>query len=104
MLPKNLTVQMRLRLTADERELLETVHRVYGDQGVPMSLNDTLRHLIRRGAIVLPHTPDEATGSIRAHAETCKLCDFPSERYACPEGLYLYRNYRRVLRAHAGTA
>ncbi len=101
---KGLTKQMPLRMTEDERKLIETVQDVYGRHGVRMSLNDTVRHLIRRGAIVLPCTVDGAEAAVRDHKESCSECaGRTGEEFGCPEGVYLHRNYRRVVRAHGGT-
>jgi hypothetical protein len=100
---KHLTRQIPLRMNDAERALLEEVQRVYGEAGVEMSLNDTLRHLLRRAGIVLAHTPDESAAQIREHCEGCEHCELEADRYGCPEGLYLSRNHRRVLRAYAGS-
>jgi hypothetical protein len=100
---KGLTSPYALKMRPDERELLEEVQRVYGLHGIEMSLNDTIRHLIRRGSIVLAHIPDEAAAQIRKHAAGCGSCDVLANEYKCPEGLFLYRNYIRVCSAHAET-
>ncbi|MFE0478128.1 hypothetical protein ACFW2V_41705 [Streptomyces sp. NPDC058947] len=77
---------------------------VYGRAGVQMSLNDTVRHLIRRGSIVLACTVDGAREQLNDHVKGCEDCaDQPSGKFGCPEGVYLHRNYRRVVRAHSGT-
>jgi hypothetical protein len=96
---------MPLRTTEDERTLIETVQDVYGrHHGVQMSLNDTVRHLIRRGAIVLACTVDGAEAAVREHRESCADCaGRTGEDFGCPEGVYLHRNYRRVLSVHGGT-
>jgi hypothetical protein len=99
---KGATSKYPLRMTPEERELLELVRTVYGKEGVEMSLNDTLRHLIRRGGIVLRHTPDEALAQIREHCDTCPDCDLQADKPSCPEGLYLARNFKRVREAHQG--
>lgn len=106
---KGLTRKTHLRMTEKERELLTKVQGLYGWHGVEMSLNDTIRHLIRRAGIVLAHTVEESFAAIRAHCETCPHCEvdasageLDAKRFGCPEGLYLYRSYSRVWRAHAG--
>jgi hypothetical protein len=101
--PKGLTKQLPLRMTDEERALLAEVQQVYGAHGVEMSLNDTARHLIRRAGIILAHTPGESTLQLREHCDGCEHCDMRAESFKCPEGLFLYRNHRRVLRAHPGT-
>ncbi|MFJ3540383.1 hypothetical protein ACIPQA_33690 [Streptomyces sp. NPDC090109] len=102
--PKGLTKQLPLRMTDDERQLIETVQEVYGRHGVQMSLNDTVRHLVRRGAIVLACTVDGAEAAVRDHRESCADCaGRTGDDFGCPDGVYLHRNYLRVLRAHAGT-
>jgi hypothetical protein len=105
MAPKNkgITCHYPLKMTPAERELLETTQRVYAREGVEMSLNDTIRHLIRRAGIVLAHTPDAAWEQIRLHANACSDCDAEAFRFGCPDGVYLHRSWRRVLRAHQGT-
>lgn len=67
-----------------------------------MSLNDTLRHLVRRAGIVLASTPGESWAQICEHAKECSDCDAQAEKFGCPEGVYLHRSWRRVLRAHSG--
>jgi hypothetical protein len=99
--PKGLTKQLPLRMTDDERTTIETVQRLYGHYGVVLSLNDTVRHLVRRAAIVVAHTVEGAREQVAEHIEGCALCT-ASGKFGCPEGLYLYRNFRRVTRAHAG--
>lgn len=89
-------------MTDEERKLIETVQEVYGKSGVQLSLNDVVRHLVRRAGIVVAHTPAESEAQLREHAQSCPLCDFDEESYKCPEGLYLYRTHRRVVRAHPG--
>ena len=83
-----------------ERALAEEVQAVYGAAGVAMSLNDTFRHLIRRAAIVLASTVEESGAQIREHCEACQHCELDERQFGCPEGLYLYRSFRRVCRAH----
>lgn len=100
---KGLTSKLPLRMTDDERTLIETVRDVYGTAGVELSLNDVVRHLIRRAGIVVAHTPGESLLQLRRHGEACEHCDVEAERFGCPEGVYLFRTYRRVVRAHAGT-
>jgi hypothetical protein len=97
--PKGLTKQLPLRMTDDERKLIETVQEVYGREGITLSLNDTVRHLIRRAGIVLAHSREAAEDQIREHCDGCPLCDCEAVTYGCPDGLYLYRNYRRLRRA-----
>lgn len=100
---KGITSPYPLKMQPAERQLAEEVRRVYGAAGVQMSLNDTIRHLIRRGGIVLAHTPDAAWAQICEHANGCSDCDAENERIACPEGLFLYRNWRRVSKTREGT-
>lgn len=91
-------------MTVGERALIETVQEVYGREGVQMSLNDTVRHLIRRGAIVLACTVEGAQGAVSEHRKSCAECaSRTGEEFGCPEGVYLHRNFRRVARAHGGT-
>lgn len=90
-------------MTDAERALIAEVQEVYGRHGVELSLNDVVRHLVRRAGIVVAHTPADAVAQVREHCEECGQCDIEEESFTCPEGLFLYRNYRRVLRAHAGT-
>jgi len=100
---KGATSKFPLRMTPQERALVEEVQEVYGAAGVAMSLNDVLRHLVRRAAIVLAHTVEESSAAIRAHCGGCPDCDADALRFGCPDGLYLYRSYRRVCRAHGGS-
>lgn len=99
---KGATSKFPLRLTPQERTLVEETQEVYGAAGVPMSLNDTIRFLVRRTSIVLAHTVPESRAQIRKHCEGCRHCDVDTRTFGCPEGLYLYRSFRRVCRAHGG--
>lgn len=90
-------------MTDEERALIDTVQDVYGRMGVKLSLNDVVRHLVRRAGIVVAHTPDAAEAQVREHCAGCDGCDFDAESFKCPEGLFLFRTYRRVLQAHRGT-
>lgn len=99
---KDLDARFHLRMKSAEREVAEETQRVYGKAGVEMSLNEVFRHLVRRAGLVLAHTPAEARAQIAGHAADCPDCDADSEAFRCPDGLYLYRNCRRVLRAHPG--
>jgi hypothetical protein len=107
---KGLTRKILLRMTEEERDLVAKVQTLYGYHGVEMSMNDTVRHLIRRAGIVLASTVEESYGAIRTHCETCPHCELDvtpdremdPKKFRCPEGLYLYRSYGRVWRAHAG--
>lgn len=101
--PKGITSHYPLKMRPEERELAEEVRRVYGAAGINMSLNDTIRHLIRRGAIVLAHTPDAAWAQICEHANGCSECNAEEERMQCPEGWFLYRNWRRLSKGRGGT-
>lgn len=100
---KGLTKKLHLRMTDGERELIDTVQKVYQGHGIEMSLNDTVRHLIRRGAIVLACTVEGAEAAVKDHRESCSECaGRTGDDFGCPDGVYLHRNYRRVVRAHAG--
>ena len=101
---KGLTRQTRLRMTEEEHALLATAMQVYGRHGVEMSQNDMIRHLIRRAGIVLAHTVEESREAIRKHCETCAHCELKPLKPGCPDGLYLFRSYRRVQRAQAGAS
>jgi hypothetical protein len=98
---KGATHVMSVRMTPSERALVEQVQTVYGSVGIEMSLNEVIRHLIRRAAIVLTHTPAAAEAAVREHCADCPLCDLETMGFGCPEGLYLYRSFRRVLRDHS---
>src|SRR4051812_20581213 len=93
---KGLTRQTRLRMTDDEYELLAKAMQVYERNGVELSQNDMIRHLIRRAGIVLAHTPEASQAAIRKHCETCPHCELRPLKPGCPDGLYLFRSYRRV--------
>lgn len=67
-----------------------------------MSLNDTLRHLVRRGGIILAPTLKGAWEAISGHCEACEHCDL-KKGPGCPEGLYLSRHFNRLRSAHQGT-
>ncbi|WP_367575291.1 hypothetical protein [Streptomyces griseoaurantiacus] len=91
-------------MTDSERALLTEVQEVYGRAGVQMSLNDVARHLIRRAGIILSPTVDGAEKAVLAHRAGCTPCEEAApEKAGCPEGLYLLRHYRRVIRAHGDT-
>lgn len=92
---------MPFRHDDEERALLVEVQRVYGGYGLELSLNDVLRHLVRRAGIVLTHTPTESREALRVHYDECKLCaEAESGKFGCPEGVYLHRNHLRVVQSH----
>lgn len=104
MVSKGLTRAQTLRMTDEERALIETVQDVYGRAGVRMTLNDTVRHLIRRAAIVPACTVEGAQAAVKEHRESCSECAGQTgSKFGCPEGVYLHRNRQRVVRAHGGT-
>jgi hypothetical protein len=100
--PKGLTKQLPLRMTDEERALIESVQTLYGAHGVTLSLNDVVRHLIRRAAVIVAHTPAESLLQLLEHCKGCEHCEAETGSYKCADGLFLSRTYRRVLRAHGG--
>lgn len=98
--PKGLTKQLPLRMTDEERKTIETVQSLYGFHGVELSLNDVVRHLIRRAKVIVAHTPAESLLQLLEHCNECEHCDKETGSYKCADGLFLSRTYRRVLRAH----
>ncbi len=100
---KGITSHYPLKMTPEERALLEQARQVYkAGGGMELSLNDMVRHLIRRAGMPLGLTPDETHAQIAQHASACPDCELEAEAFRCPDGFYLYRNHRRVLRAHSG--
>lgn len=97
-----ITSHYPLKMRPEERAVAEQVQRVYARYGVEMSLNEAFRHLIRRGAIVLAHTPEQSRRQIAEHSKACPDCELESEAFRCPDGLYLHRNHQRVVQAHSG--
>lgn len=96
-----------LRMLADERDTIEAIQSDAADAGIAASLNDVIRHLIRRSRFELrpPATEPDARAVIMAHWKVCPDCD-PKENPRCLDGLYLQRGYQRVLgqEARARTA
>lgn len=83
-----------LRLTQAERATVETIQADAERAGVPASLNDVIRHLVRAALLDVPLNEAAAKAEIRAHWTECDVCD--SEGLPkCLDGLRLYRNYRR---------
>lgn len=85
---KGLTYGTRLRTTEHERAIVESVQSVFKDAGLAPSLNDVLRHLIRRAEIPIPRTPAEGFAAILAHAQECPDCE-PYQPPRCLDGLYI---------------
>jgi hypothetical protein len=92
---KGLTYATRLRTTEAEREIVAQVQTSAAEAGLAVSLNDVLRHLIRRAEIHVPCTAAEGMEAIRAHWAECDDCE--SHRPPrCLDGLYLRELNRGV--------
>jgi hypothetical protein len=92
---KGLTYATRLRTTEDERAIAERVRVSAVEAGLSVSLNDALRHLIRRAGVPVPLTGSEGMAAIRAHWAACSECE--SHRPPrCLDGLYLRELNRRA--------
>lgn len=85
---KGLTKGLPLRMTDEERDLVDQLQASYAAAGVTASLNDVLRHLIRRTEIPLPKTTAEGHAMINAHWATCRDCE-AHRPPRCLDGLYL---------------
>lgn len=71
---KGLTSRNTLRLTARERDIVDRERARYAENGVTLSLNDTIRAMIRKAG--RPYFPDQATARqvLEHHLDTCPLC------------------------------
>jgi hypothetical protein len=87
-----------LRMLANERDTIEAIQTDAANAGITASLNDVIRHLIRRSRFELrpPATEPDARAVIMAHWKVCPDCD-PKENPRCLDGLYLQRGYQRVI-------
>jgi hypothetical protein len=94
-----------LRTTADERDTIEAIQTDAANNGITASLNDVIRHLVRRSRFELrpPATEPDARAVIMAHWKVCPDCD-PKENPRCLDGLYLQRGYQRVVAQAARAA
>jgi hypothetical protein len=98
---KGLTYATRLRTTEAERASAERVQAWAVEAGLSVSLNDALRHLIRRADVPVPLSPTEGLAAIAAHWETCPDCEsYRPPR--CLDGLYLRELNKRATCASSG--
>lgn len=93
---KGLSKALHLRMTAEERAILDRVQASFDGVGVSASLNDVIRHLIRVAEIPIPATVDEARHAVMAHKAECADCR-DSKKPRCPDGVYVRREYQRHL-------
>lgn len=91
---KGLTYATRLRTTEEERVAVERVQAWAAVAGLAVSLNDVVRHLIRRAEITVPRTEGDGLAAIMAHGESCPDCQ-PYQPPRCLDGLYLRELNRR---------
>jgi hypothetical protein len=92
---KGLTYHTRLRTTEDEKSAVDAVQADAAQAGIAASLNDVIRHLIRRSQVSPPRSEAEARAAIVAHWGTCPDCDARTKPL-CLDGLYLQRSYARL--------
>lgn len=98
---KGLTKAMPLRMTDEERATIERLRDEMIEAGLDASLNDVLRHLIRRAQMTPPLTEPAAREAIVAHWVTCPHCDATAAP-RCLDGLHLQRTYAQVVSAPIG--
>jgi hypothetical protein len=90
------------RFADPERAIVERLQAEFGEAGLQrVSLNDVVRHLIRRAEIAVPRTPSEGMAALQAHAEACEECE-PYQPPRCLDGVYLRELNRRVSAAASG--
>jgi len=78
-----------LRMAEDERAVVERVQSDAAEAGVMgASLNDVIRHLIRRAEIPRPRSVREGIEALQNHAVSCDMCE-PYRPPRCLDGLYL---------------
>jgi len=92
---KGLTSGYALRMTERERSIVECVQRVHKEAGIPVSLNDALRILIRRGALPLPTDLPTARRAIQTHVTDCPYCT--PDHIGCPDGHAYRAAYHRTV-------
>jgi hypothetical protein len=100
---EELTYHTRLRAHPDERDILLRVQESFAGVGVNVSLNEVIRHLIRRAEIPTSPTKEDAQGAILRHWGECEQCG-GERRPRCPDGVFLRREYQRLLGVRDGRA
>jgi hypothetical protein len=82
-------------MTQAERSTVEALQAEATEAGLTVSLNDVIRHMIRRSQMSPPRSEPEARAAIVAHWGECPHCD-ATTKPLCLDGLYLQRSYYRV--------
>lgn len=93
---KGLTYATRLRTTESERATVAAIQAAAAEAGIAASLNDVIRHLVRRACLPPARTEADARAAIVAHWDNCPDCD-PSTVPRCLDGLHLQRCYTQVV-------
>lgn len=90
-----------LRLADDERGTVEAVRGWFKENaGLSLSLNDVLRHLVRRAEIGIPRTSADGIRALQNHTAACEVCQ-PYQPPRCPDGIYM-REQNRMLSERQG--
>jgi hypothetical protein len=100
----DLELSFRLRMTKPERAEVEAVQAEGKAAGLAPSLNDAIRHLIRRPSLPPAYSLAEARDASMAHHRVCDRCG-PLRPAQCLDGLYLFRRqleFRRRQEPPAG--
>lgn len=72
----------------DERATVEQVQAAAEEAGLTVSLNDVIRHLIRRASVPRPPSLRDGIRALKEHAVACDACE-PYRPPRCLDGLYL---------------
>lgn len=95
---QGLTERYPLKMQPAERALLEREQTTAEMAGLTVSLNEVIRHLVRRASMPLPRTEQEARAAVEQHFAVCQVCE-PCARPRCLDSLYVQRNWRRMRQA-----
>jgi|SRR5881392_3699444 len=100
---KGTTERTLLRITPEERAIVERLQQAWGAADIKLSLNDVIRAAIRRTMIVRPTTFAEADALISKHTAECtEGCSTGGVGPGCVDGRYiaeLCQGVRQTLRA-----
>jgi hypothetical protein len=88
----------RFRGSAEERALVVSEQAVCAAAGIDVSLNDVMRHLLRRSGISPACGVTEARDRLLQHWAECGTCE-RNVSIRCIDGLWLKRDWRRLYNA-----
>lgn len=98
---QGLTSHYPLKMKPEERAIVDRTQAIFTEAGLNPSLNEVLRHLIRRAEIPIPRTLGEGVKTLQEHTRDCEDCE-PYTPPRCLDGLYLRELNRWVSNGDGG--